>query len=201
LDCREPLDVLGRLPKDGRSQLATYLQAAYEAVKEAVSADGQPTRTLSGYARAYSKGISELRLTEAIVFPAESRGLDLSEAVGPTHGTIYQLDWCQVGSTGEPSCVDAPDPTPTRVTAGQRTFWTPRILHPGLYEIFVCDFRQGRVVRGTSAFVLVAPNPNAASKMRKQYETFASLMSGWDPYEKSMLLRAYMQYLNLTTNG
>ena len=56
------------------------------------------------------------------------------------------------------------------------------------------------MVRGSSAFVLVAADGERAARMQADYERFRSLMIGWDAGETTMLLRAYMQNLNLGVN-
>lgn len=198
LNCSEPLDILGRLPSGAPGELTRYLRAALEMVTETLSPEGLRTRSLSGYAATASRGPGEPSLTDAFVFPAKEGGLDLSDVFGKFRLQTPQLDWCEVGPTGKPSCLHPPEPTPATVTRDGKTVWKPPVARPGLYQIFLCDATGGAAVRGNSAFVLVASSADDASKMRKDYRRFAALTLGWNTYERSMLLRAYMQYLNTT---
>jgi hypothetical protein len=189
------------VPNITPSQLTLYLQAAFAMVKETMSSDGHGSRTLSTYTSTLSRGLGEAPLADAFIFPQANSTLDLSPIVGNNSKKIYQFALCHVGSGGTPECSGSPVPTPTKTTAEGRITWAPPTVLPGLYELFSCDLENGRAARADSAFIVIGASDRTTERMRKDYLGFASLMSGWDPYERSMLLRAYMTRLNLTENN
>ena len=97
IDCKETLDVLARVPADEKpSQLASFLRAALEVVRENLSTDGEERRTLSGYARALSRGLAEVPLSDGFVAPEADGTVELSAVFAKASAGTYQLDWCAV---------------------------------------------------------------------------------------------------------
>jgi hypothetical protein len=201
VDCDEPLDIRARVPKDGPNELSRYLRAAIRAVVENLSPDGSQTRTLSAYAVAVSKGIGEPEPIDSISFSGAEGYVDVSTVFAGFAPRMYQLDWCGVAPTGKAECPGLPRPQLANLSSdGKLLVEAPR-EGSGLYQLFSCDLVDGVAIRASSAFVLIAPDGATASRLRSDYNRFSQLINGWSSFERSMLLRAYMQHLKTTMRG
>jgi hypothetical protein len=201
IDCAYPLDILARVPKnEKRNQIGTFLSAALSVVAENLRTTGGHSRTVSGYARAFSRrGPTAIPITDAIV-PLRDGRPDLSAVFASVEAGTYLIEFCSVSKTGVSACPDTPDSEEFFWKADGNEALSSRSIQPTLYELFLCRRQGDRVFRRESAFVLVALRELAAGQMREKHKEFLNLMDGWTPKEVSMLQHAYLQHLNLTEN-
>jgi len=199
VDCAEPLDVRGRLPKTKQaSPIVTFLHAALAVIVDAYAEGGDQRVTLSNYARTSSRGASPIHIADAIV-SFRGGNADLSAIFADVVAGMYLIDWCPVSITGKSICQDLPMPSEVRWN-GHEALLTSVSIRPSLYEFFLCKKEGDRIFRGQSAFVLVTKSSDEANQMRTTYQEFLGLMKGWNGREASMLGHAYLQNLNHAVN-
>jgi hypothetical protein len=202
INCSEPLDLLSQVPKsvDNSSPVVAFLRAVYGVVEENLPHNAGQARSLSGYARTFSPRGNADVLSDNLVL-LSSEGIDLTPVVEKLPRGDYLLELCPIGQDTKALCEDPPVAFAFSWVPGRNTSWKPpRDFKLGLYQLNLCQKIGDRTLRsGDSAWVLLV-DPTQHDKARKEYDDAVALTRSWSRSESEMLLRAYIQHMNLALN-
>jgi hypothetical protein len=190
-DCGKRLDLPPVPPT------ASKISALVHAALSVASGSASPN-SVSIYGSTLSRGNASI-LLDAIA-PVDNPTVLLTSILGGAPKGTYLLDWCPVSSNGVPTCVSIPAPDEITWQPPQSAKGTVRPLKPGLYKVYECEKQDDLLLRGDSAFVLIAIDEAKSNQLRSLNSELASYMNDWSPKEQSMIGHAYMQYLNRSVN-
>jgi hypothetical protein len=194
--CTEPLDLRDTLRENPNDKRSGFFQALVQVIVD-MAPEGQ-AHTLSGYARAMSKG-PQAQVGDVIakLTPA---GADLSAAFQKLRPGAYSVEFCPMAKDGAAQCPG--------IQAAHSLVWSPDRpqsatvsgVKVGLYEIGVYESAPANATpERDSAIVLVVPQEKAVEASTRYAEAIRAT-EAWDSSEAALARHAYLQYLNKSIN-
>jgi hypothetical protein len=200
IDCSEAIDLLSRMPKrvETGNPAVVFLEAAYGVLKDNLSQQNGQARSFSDYARAFSRG-EAASLADNLAFLG-AEGMELSRVFAALPVGDYLVELCPVGLDAKAVCAEPPVTFGLSWGPGRNTHWKPQEFAPGLYQLNLCNKIGDRTLRSPdSAWVLLLESTRKKDAER-EFDGAMALTKDWEPGESAMLMRAYLQHMNMEFN-
>lgn len=198
--CQKPLDILGAVRTTAPNTMMNYLLAAFSVLKQSVLSSPSPSNSLTNYVTTMSRGLTSKPLQDQVLVLSQDGPINVSEVFRVQGSKPVLVDWCPIEPDGSARCSEAPDPVTVPYLNGQLLLRDPA-LKPGFYQFHLTESENGSADSPQTVFVFLCHSMEEGDKVRHQYSEFSSLIKSWPDSERTMVLRAYLEHLNLTMNG